>query len=178
MLDAEARAQGSLSTNPFGPPTIPLDRPGRPSVRTVLSGPESTARSYIRHARGHPIYYDQPPRYATQRPSHAEGDQCGIYFEASRPFHSGSSIHVTIPVRQQEFHFLARICWTQPRRSGYEVGVVFSGKSECFRARMVEQLCYIEAYRESMHSSEGRELDMEAAAMEWITRYAGLFPTI
>jgi hypothetical protein len=42
---------------------------------------------------------------------------------------------------------------------------------------MIEQICHIEHYRKEVKLVEGRELSSEEAADEWITRYAGDFPT-
>ncbi|MBL8395905.1 MAG: hypothetical protein JNK99_14360 [Candidatus Accumulibacter sp.] len=47
-----------------------------------------------------------------------------------------------------------------------------------FAARMVAQLRLIERYRTAVLRREGRRLDSETAALEWITRYAARFPPI
>jgi hypothetical protein len=44
------------------------------------------------------------------------------------------------------------------------------------RARMVEQVCYIENYKKVVYQTEGRLLTAEEAAMEWICKYASQFP--
>jgi hypothetical protein len=41
---------------------------------------------------------------------------------------------------------------------------------------MVEQLCHIEHYRKEVRDTEGRILDGEAAAREWISKFAAKFP--
>jgi len=40
---------------------------------------------------------------------------------------------------------------------------------------MIEQLCHIERYRWKVQKEEGRLLTSEEAAVEWISRYAGVF---
>lgn len=47
-----------------------------------------------------------------------------------------------------------------------------------FAARMVAQLRLIERYRTTVLRREGRRLDSETAAREWIARYAARFPPI
>ncbi len=47
-----------------------------------------------------------------------------------------------------------------------------------FAARMVAQVKLIERYRDDVLRSEGRWLDGDSAALEWITRYAAQFPPI
>jgi hypothetical protein len=43
---------------------------------------------------------------------------------------------------------------------------------------MVEQICHIEDYRQSVCRVEGRQLSAEEAAVEWIAQYAAQFPDI
>jgi len=47
-----------------------------------------------------------------------------------------------------------------------------------FSTRMVEQVQHIEHYRQEVLRVEGRLLDDDSAALEWITRYAATFPPI
>ncbi len=47
-----------------------------------------------------------------------------------------------------------------------------------FATRMVEQIQHIEHYRQEVLLVEGRTLDGDSAALEWISRYAALFPSI
>jgi hypothetical protein len=42
---------------------------------------------------------------------------------------------------------------------------------------MVEQVCAIDRYRRQVLEQEGRTLSRDEAASEWITKYAGRFPT-
>ena len=49
---------------------------------------------------------------------------------------------------------------------------------DAFLARMVEQICHIEDYRQSVCRVEGRRLSAEEAAVEWIAQYAAQFPDI
>ena len=51
-------------------------------------------------------------------------------------------------------------------------------EDELFRLRMIEQICHIEHYRNEMLKQQGRELSIEEAAQEWISRYAGEFPSL
>ena len=56
------------------------------------------------------------------------------------------------------------------------MGVKFTEEETAYAVRMVEQLCYIEHYRQNVLQSEGRELSGEEAALEWIEKFAGNFP--
>lgn len=64
------------------------------------------------------------------------------------------------------------------RRAGvrHEATVGFRTREDAFRARMVEQFCHIECYRRRVEQREGRTLSPDAAAGEWIERFAARFP--
>jgi len=46
-----------------------------------------------------------------------------------------------------------------------------------FAARMLAQITLIERYRADVLRREGRRLDSDSAALEWISRYAEHFPS-
>ncbi|MBN8454337.1 hypothetical protein [Accumulibacter sp.] len=46
-----------------------------------------------------------------------------------------------------------------------------------FAARMLAQITLIERYRADVLRREGRRLDSDSAALEWIARYAEHFPS-
>jgi len=60
----------------------------------------------------------------------------------------------------------------------YELGLRFISAEDAFAARMVEQLCHIERYRHELAEKEGRVIDAETAAAEWIAKFARHFPRI
>ena len=61
-------------------------------------------------------------------------------------------------------------------RDDFELGVEFLNADDAFRARMVEQVCYIENYKLTVFREEGRRLSLEEAAREWISKFASDFP--
>jgi hypothetical protein len=106
------------------------------------------------------------------------GEGCGICFEHPHRLAPGTMLDLTFAVCHQRFRFQARVCWIRYRGPGYEVGIAFRGAAERYRARMVEQICHIEAYREAVARHEGRALSGDVAAAEWISRYAASFPAV
>jgi hypothetical protein len=103
----------------------------------------------------------------------------GLAVRAGCAVAPGRTVQVRIGCVQPPFEASARVAWCRPHPlSGYELGVTFLDAEDAFRARMVEQLCHIEDYRRSVQRTEGRELDVEQAAQEWIAKYAAQFPQI
>lgn len=102
----------------------------------------------------------------------------GLACRSDRSLAIGARVVITIPLVKPPFSAEAAVVWC--RRGGHhcEVGVRFTDSADLFAARRVEQICQIEHYRREVLRREGRELDDEAAAREWIARYAGGFPSL
>ena len=91
----------------------------------------------------------------------------------------GADVDIRIAYVQPAFEAHARVAWCHPHEEeGFELGVTFLDAQDAFLARMVEQVCHIEDYRQSVCRLEGRHLSAEDAAAEWIDRYAAQFPEI
>ncbi len=133
-------------------------------------------RQYIRHPSRMPIRFDiqgDMPRREEYLRNVSEG---GLCFASQIELDAGVLIRVTIPVLGQQFEVEGHVAWCRPAGSGFEVGVRFTTSQDRFSVRMVEQLCYIEDYRQQVQQDEGRYLTSEEAAGEWIERFADKFP--
>lgn len=73
-----------------------------------------------------------------------------------------------------------QVVWTLPiSEQGdkrYVEGMRFLDEDTYLRARIVEEICHIEAYRENQLKLHGRKLTGREAATEWIQRFARKFP--
>jgi len=91
----------------------------------------------------------------------------------------GAGVDIRIAFVQPVFKAHARVAWCHPHEEeGFELGVTFLDAEDAFLARMVEQICHIEDYRQSVSRLEGRQLTAEEAAVEWIAEHAAQFPEI
>lgn len=100
----------------------------------------------------------------------------GLAFYCEHEVDPGSVIALSIPVVRPVFSTSARVVWCRAGQRGYELGVEFLDPEDAFRARMVEQVCHIEEYRQAVLRDEGRLITSEEAAMEWIEKHAAQFP--
>jgi hypothetical protein len=132
-------------------------------------------RQYIRHP------FDVTIRYTVGEAA-ADGEALKNIGEGGLCFHSpqavapGSKIHIEIPLMEGEpFAADGVVVWCR-EHDGYEIGVRFDEATRHFSLRMVEQLCHIKHYRQEILATEGRELSYEEAALEWIEKYARVFP--
>jgi hypothetical protein len=134
-------------------------------------------RRFIRHPSGMPIDFElQGEQRGDQHLRNvSEG---GVCFVTDRPLAEGLRLRLRIPVLGEAFEADGTVAWCNACASGYEVGVRFDSVQDRFSVRMVEQLVYIEDYRRQVEREEGRCLDAEQAAAEWVARFAHRFPRI
>ncbi len=102
----------------------------------------------------------------------------GLAFVSDQALEPSQKVKVCIPVLENDNCLIGTVVWCEKTKNGYEIGLEFEGKRNVYRLRMIEQICHIEHYRKEVERVEGRELSAEAAAREWISRYAGDFPAL
>ena len=141
----------------------------------MSSDEHNPRREFIRHTADVPIQVrtvDGDAAVGTGRNvSHG-----GLAFTSELCPAEGATIEIAIPDVDPPFQAQARVAWCRPEKDAFLVGVQFLEATDAFRARMVEQVCTIERYREQVREKEGRELTTHEAAAEWIGKYAGRFP--
>ena len=138
-------------------------------------------RRFIRHPSEIPVVIE--PWASEHRPepidSHLRDVGLGgVSFLVSTTPGIGTLVRVCIPLVAPPFEALGRVTHVEREDAGNLVGVSFPDREAAYRARMVEQVCHIEQYRRQVWSREGRMLSVEAAAREWIERYAASFPRL
>jgi len=132
-------------------------------------------RHFIRHPLNVPIEVsglDWPADLESESRNVSRG---GLAFHCNRALAPGGIAQLRIPCVKPPFEARARVAWCLPSEPGYEVGMEFLDATDDLRARMVEQICYIENYRKQVERSERRILSAEQAAREWIERYGARF---
>lgn len=136
-------------------------------------------RSYIRHPSDIPIEYqaDEQNTGISQDQLH-DISPGGLSFSSARALDPGTLISIRISCVQPGFEARAQVVWCRHDGNGFLIGVAFIERGDLFRARMVEQICHIEHYRAEVLASEGRRLDGEQAAREWIQKFAVDFPEL
>jgi hypothetical protein len=133
-------------------------------------------RAYIRHPSDMPIELrcEGADRNGEQRLK--DISLGGIACRAERPQAVGSVVSILIGITHPPFKVRGRVTWCVRHEHHYDLGVQFLEQDDAFAARMVEQVCHIEHYRNEVLRTEGRVLDSEEAAREWIDRFAPEFP--
>jgi hypothetical protein len=133
-------------------------------------------RSFIRHPSDIPIDF-QLEELVTEGTEFLKNvSQGGLAFHSRVPLQTGTIIRIKIPLVHPVFQAVGRVTWCQPDADQFEVGIQFIDNDDAFRARMVEQICHIQKYKQDILNQEGRQLSGEQAAAEWIAKYATEFP--
>ena len=137
----------------------------------------SPPRRFIRHTADVPIEV----RTVKGQPAHRQPainiSEGGLSFVSEEDIPVGTTIDIRIAEVDPPFEARARVVWARADDDGHCIGVQFLDADDAFRARMVEQVCAIDRYRREVEAEEGRVLSRDEAAQEWITRFAGRFPT-
>lgn len=134
-------------------------------------------RQFIRHPINIPI--EATPEDSQPLPSTFDTHSIGIgglAFHADREIKPGTMVQVKILHELLEFTTEARVVWCRSLDANVDMGVEFLDSDDAFRARMIEQICYIENYRQKIRHEKGRELTTQEAAEEWVAQFAKSFP--
>lgn len=133
-------------------------------------------RKYIRHPTEIPIEVALEPGVAGDVLPLQDVSLGGICFRSATALEIDCRVHVRINHLRLPFDVPAVVRWCTHMGENYLVGVEFLDVADALRARMVEQVCYIEKYRQDVWEKEKRRLSSYEAAQEWIQKFASQFP--
>ena len=135
---------------------------------------------FIRHPNQIPVHCIQQSAHVPEymQPADHEHERGELCFTSCDSIPPGSHIKITIPVRDDPFQANCTVVRCIESVDCYEVGVKFHDYATRYAVRMVEQVCWIEQYRSQILEQEGRSIDSEQAAAEWIELYSNEFPTL
>jgi len=135
-------------------------------------------RAYIRHPSDVPIEFVPLSDSPIIKSVVQDVSMGGLSFSSTERLSVGAVVRVRIPIVEPPFEAEAKVAWCLARPDCFEAGIEFIKEQDAFTARMVEQVCHIEHYRLWVQEVEGRTLDGEHAAQEWIGKFASDFPDI
>lgn len=99
----------------------------------------------------------------------------GVACNSNRAFRRGTAIEMRIPMFGEQACYPGLVAWCHKQGDHFLVGIAFTDEDTLFRARMVEQVCQIEHYRQQREQELGCSLSVETAAQEWISVHAAEF---
>lgn len=144
--------------------------------RSTLIRDEQTG--FIHHPAGFPIeckrlWFAEPDEHTDM--GHSD---IGLIFDSEKYIKPGVTIEITIPLRNEIEKFRGKVVLVRHNGDFYEIGIWLRRHADASRARIVEQICHIEAYLKEKKFREGPYvINRERAAEEWISKYASSVPT-
>lgn len=102
----------------------------------------------------------------------------GVACNSSRAFRRGTPIEMRIPLLGEQARYPGIVAWCRRQAEEYLVGIAFTDEDTLFRARMVEQVCQIQHYRQQLERHCGAPVSIEHCAQEWIAQHAATFPQL
>lgn len=138
-------------------------------------------RRFIRHPSGIPVRCQKQGEVAGDHHALRDISQGGLRFAAHEPYQPGDIVIVEFPtLRGGGLTVSGEIMWNRAESASmpllYTTGLRFLDPQAFLKARIIEQVCHIEAYREAQRREHGRELTSTEAAREWIAHCASRFP--
>lgn len=133
-------------------------------------------REYIRHPSDIPIEFSLDNITKNKKEFLNNVSESGLCFQSNLFIEPSSIINVSVPFFKYKMNIKSIVVWCKRNSENYDVGVEFIDLENEFRARMVEQICYIEHFKKEVLINEGRNLTGEEAAKEWIQKFADSFP--
>jgi hypothetical protein len=133
-------------------------------------------RKYIRHPADISIEYKLSGEKVEKIDRTQNVSFGGLCFRAQTCIETGKTIILKFPSINPNFEITGKVVWCMQKKDHVYVGVQFLDKNDAFRARLIEEICYIKKYQQEMFEKEGRELTDDKAAKEWTGKYAKNFP--
>ena len=99
----------------------------------------------------------------------------GLCFFSNSALPDNCQIKLAFPTQFDTFYAEAIVSWTKRQAKGFLIGVNFCDPETQFGVKMVEQVYSIENYRHEVLTKEGRNINNEQAAKEWVAKYAEKF---
>ena len=146
------------------------------AIHSTLIRDEQTG--FIHHPSGFPIEYKKI-WFGFKEDELTRGSDIGLIFESEKYIRPGSSIEVTIPLRNELEKFRGKVVLVKNTGDYFEIGMWLQHQADASRARIVEQICHIESYLKNKKFKEGPYIiNRERVAEEWISKYASSVPSL
>ncbi len=145
--------------------------------RSTLIHDEQTG--FIHHPAGFPIECKRLWFGDSEKADDLQPGDIGLIFDSEKYIKPGTTIEITIPLRNEFEKFRGRVVLVRHNGDFYEIGMWLRRRSDASRARIVEQICHIESYlKEKKYRDGPYVINRERAAAEWISKYASSVPSL
>ena len=140
---------------------------------------DSGRREYIRHPLNYPVKTRVIHPGIKENDIIGESDNVGeggVLFSSKKHIPVNSEVEIELQVEKRRFLLDGSVVRCNRADGGqYTVAVVFNSSSELLKARMMEQVVKIKAFKDRLERRYNVTMDFAVIAKEWIKRYSGFF---
>jgi hypothetical protein len=139
----------------------------------------SGRRKFIRHPLNYPVKTRVIQSGKKENGIISETENVGaggILLSCKKPIPVSSEVEIEMQVEKRQFLLDGNVVRCKRTGDGkYAVAVAFNTASELLKARMMEQVVRIEAFKDRLERRYNVDLDFAVIAKEWIKRYSAFF---
>ncbi len=132
---------------------------------------------FVAHPEEIPLHIEEVENLDTSDELLEVNGFVGISYLTPTPYQLGQSIRLKLADIDPQFNVIGYIFQCEKEQHGYRIFIAFPNKEDCYYVRMIEQLSHIEHYRRQARL-QGRQLNFNEAATEWIQMFAASFPEL
>lgn len=135
-------------------------------------------RRFIRHPFAIPIECISEGRLVSSDSELSDISHGGMAFFSGTGHAPGELLDIRFPAVNDKSFVRGEVVWCRKDHDSpgrYVIGLKFLDEKSHFQARMFEQICHIENYRNEQ-AQKGRSISEQEAATEWIDLFADRFP--
>lgn len=130
---------------------------------------------FVAHPKDIPLHIEEVSTQSFQANAMETNGFAGIICLTPQAYNPGQCVQLKLAEIDPNFCVTGRIVWCDKEADEFRVAIEFPCKDDCYCVRMVEQLSHIEHYRRQA-KQQGRRLNFNDAAAEWIQKFAASFP--
>lgn len=106
---------------------------------------QQVSNDFIKHPTSFPLKCRRDRSWFKWRRSSADPPaDLGLCFTSVKPIPIGSAVELEIPLRRDIQRFHGTVVLVRETTQGYEIGLWLANRAEAARARIVEEICYLE----------------------------------
>jgi len=94
----------------------------------------------------------------------------GLCFFSEKKLSTGMLIKLTIPLRGEDHIFIGQIVIVKESQQGYEVGIWLRSQVDAYRARIVEQACFLEGVMKKKQTQKSSRQSKKSGLHSWVLR--------
>ncbi len=116
---------------------------------------QSEKRKYIRHPAEIPIEYKISGQTLEKTDYTKNISFGGLCFQAQTYIEPGTVLIIKFPTISSKLEVVGKIVWCSQKKEYVDMGVEFQDKNEAYRAKIIEEICYLKNHQRKIFERDG-----------------------